>query len=99
MHIGPLGLPEIIIIVIVIALIFGPNLFKKVGKRLKKTGEAAKKGIEAGAKENGHDIKLDEISKDDVMGKINEFQDKVDEKLNEAEKAQDEEDAKAKTEA
>lgn len=96
MHIGPLGITEIIIIVIVIAVICGPGIFKKFGKRLKKTGQAAKAGLEAGASENGHDIDLDNVNKESVMDKIDEFQDKLDKKLSEAE---EEEAAKEKEEA
>ena len=93
MHIGPLGLPEIIIIVVIIAVIFGPNLFVKLGKRAKKTLEGAKMGIEEGAKENGKDLKLDEVKPGNVMDKVSELQDKLDEKLTEAEKEEAEKEA------
>lgn len=89
MRIGPFGIVEILIIVLIIAVIFGPSLFKKFGKRVKKTAESAKEGIEAGARENGSDLKLDEVNKDTIMDKVTEFQDRLDEKLTEAEKEEE----------
>ena len=34
MHIGPLGMPEIIIILVVVLLIFGPKNLPKLGKAI-----------------------------------------------------------------
>lgn len=96
MRIGPLGLPEIIIIVVIIAVLFGPSLFTKLGKRIKQTGDAAKKGIEAGAAEAGKDVDLDSAKKGSVMETIDSFQDKLDEKLTEAEEELESEEHKEK---
>ena len=86
---GP-PLPELIIILVVILLIFGPGLFKKLNKQLKKTGEAAKKGIEAVSAEAaeawkaaGKKVDLDNVSKDDILDKVENLQDKMDVKLDE----------------
>ncbi len=89
MRIGPFGIVELLIIVVIIALIFGPALFKKFGKRVKQTAESAKEGIEAGARENGKDLKLEEVDKDSIMDKVTAFQDKLDEKLTEAEREEE----------
>lgn len=86
MRFGPLGPLELLIIIVIIAIIFGPALFTKIGKRVKQTAESAKEGLEAGAKENGKDLKLDEVKKESIIDKVTEFQDKLDEKLTEAEK-------------
>ncbi len=90
-----MGAPELIIILIIICVLCGPALFKKVGK-------AAVKGIETGATNAGVDV---EKIKEDNKGKtvaerIESFQDKVDEKL-ESKKDIDfgEDEDKAKTEA
>lgn len=96
MHIGPVGVTEIIIILIIVAVIFGPSLFTKLGKRLKKTGDAAKKGIEVGAHEAGKDVNLDNVKKKDVMDSVESFQDKMDEKLTKAEEELDDEERQEK---
>jgi sec-independent protein translocase protein TatA len=80
-----IGIPELIIIIVVILLIFGPGLFKKLGKRGKETFDAAKKGIEEGAKENGKDVDLDNMTKDDVLDGVDKMQNKVDEMFTKAE--------------
>lgn len=85
MQIFGIGLPELIIILVVILLIFGPGLFKKLGKRGKETFDAAKKGIEEGAKENGKDVDLDNMTKDDVLDGVDKMQNKVDEMFTKAE--------------
>lgn len=90
MRFGPLGPLELLIIIVIIAIIFGPSLFKKFGKRVKQTAEGAKEGIEAGARENGKDLRLEEVDKDSIMDKVTAFQDKVDEKLTEAEREEEE---------
>lgn len=83
MRIFGLGIPELIIILVVILLIFGPGLFKKLNKQLKKTGQAAKRGLEAGTEAAGKKVDLDNVSKDDILDKVENLQDKMDEKLDE----------------
>ena len=77
-----IGFQEIIIIVIIAAIILGPGLFVKLGKRGKQTADSLKKGIESGAKAAGADIDLSNTSKDDVLKGIGKLQDRVDEMLN-----------------
>ena len=59
MRIFGLGLPELLIILAIVCILFGPVLFKKINKQVKATGKAAKKGIENGAKAAGSDVDLD----------------------------------------
>ncbi len=85
MKIFGLGMPELIIILIIIVVLCGPALFKKLGNRGKKMVNAAKAGLEDGAKTAGVDV--DKI-KEDAKGKsaaerLENFQDKVDKKLDE----------------
>ena len=54
MRIFGLGLPELLIILAIVCILFGPVLFKKTNKQVKATGKAAKKGIENGAKAAGN---------------------------------------------
>lgn len=96
MRIFGLGVPELIIILVVILVIFGPGLFKKIGKRGKETFDAAKKGIESGAKENGKDLDLDNMSKDDVLDGVTKMQDKVDDMFAKAEAESDDKKEAAK---
>ena len=56
MRIFGLGLPELLIILAIVCILFGPVLFKKINKQVKATGKAAKKGIENGAKAAGSDV-------------------------------------------
>lgn len=92
MRIFGLGLPELLIILAIVCILFGPVLFKKINKQVKATGKAAKKGIENGAKAAGSDVDLDHIDKSVVLDKIESFQDRVDKMFEE-----DEEDEPAKT--
>lgn len=92
MRIFGLGLPELLIILVIVCILFGPVLFKKINKQVKATGKAAKKGIENGAKAAGSDVDLDHIDKSVVLDKVESFQDRVDKMFEE-----DEEDEPAKT--
>ncbi len=92
MRIFGLGLPELLIILAIVCILFGPILFKKINKQVKATGKAAKKGIENGAKAAGSDVDLDHIDKSVVLDKVESFQDRVDKMFEE-----DEEDEPAKT--
>lgn len=78
MRIFGLGLPELLIILAIVCILFGPVLFKKLNKQVKATGKAAKKGIENGAKAAGSDVDLDHIDKTAVLDKVESFQDRVD---------------------
>ena len=92
MRIFGLGLPELLIILAIVCILFGPVLFKKINKQVKATGKAAKKGIENGAKAASSDVDLDHIDKSVVLDKVESFQDRVDKMFEE-----DEEDEPAKT--
>lgn len=92
MGIFSLGLPELLIILAIVCILFGPVLFKKINKQVKATGKAAKKGIENGAKAAGSDVDLDHIDKSVVLDKVESFQDRVDKMFEE-----DKEDEPAKT--
>ncbi len=83
MRIFGMGGPELIIILVIICVLCGPALFKKVGKRAKSVGKAAVKGIETGATNAGVDVdKIKEENKGKTVAeRIESFQDKVDEKL------------------
>ena len=89
MRIFGLGLPEIIIIVLIICVLFGPVLFKKLNKQAKATAKAAKKGIEGEAQAAGTDVNLDDIDKDTVFEKVESFQDHVDKMFDDAEKEEE----------
>ena len=65
MRIGPLGLPEIIIILIVVLLIFGPRRLPDMAKGIGQSVREFRKGI--------RDMKDDfeeEVSKDDKPDKV-----------------------------
>lgn len=83
MRIFGLGMPELVVILLIVCVICGPALFKKLGKRAKTVGKAAGKGLEDGAKNAGVDVdKLKEENKGkSVAERIESFQDKVDEHL------------------
>ena len=85
MRIFGLGPLELIIIVVIVCVLFGPVIFKKLNKQVKATGNAAKKGIESGAKAAGKDIKVDEIDKDTVLDKVESIQNRVDKMFDDAE--------------
>lgn len=78
-----MGLPELIIIVLIICVLFGPVLFKKLNGQVKATSKAAKKGIENGAKAAGTDVDLDNINKDTVLDKVESLQNRVDKMFSE----------------
>lgn len=83
MRIFGLGMPELVVILLIICVLCGPALFKKLGGRAKKVGKAAAKGIEDGAKNAGVDVeKVKQENKDKTVAeRIEDFQDKVDEHL------------------
>lgn len=83
MRIFGMGAPELIIILVIVCVLCGPALFKKLGKRAKNVGKAAVKGIETGATNAGVDVdKIKEENKGKTVAeRIESFQDKVDEKL------------------
>ncbi len=83
MRIFGMGVMEIAIILVIVCLIFGPVLFKKIGKRGKDTFDSAKKGLENGAKQNDKDLDFDSFSKDDLMDGITKLQDRVDDMFKE----------------
>lgn len=87
---GIIGIPELIIIVVIICVLFGPALFKKINKQVKATGKAARKGIENGTKAAGADVDLDNIDKDAVLDKIEGLQNHVDKMFNSDEDDADE---------
>ena len=51
MHIGPLGMPEIIIILVVVLLIFGPKNLPKLGSALGRTVKNLRDGMGSAKKE------------------------------------------------
>ena len=65
MRIFGLGLPELLIILAIVCILFGPVLFKKLNKQ-------------NGAKAAGSDVDLDHIDKDTVLDKVESFQNRVD---------------------
>lgn len=93
MRIFGMGPVELIIIVLIICVLFGPVLFKKLNKQVKETGKAAKKGIENGAKAAGKDVDLDNIDKASVLDHVENFQNRVDKMF------EDDEDATPESEA
>ena len=88
MRIFGLGLPELLIILAIVCILFGPALFKKLNEQVKETGEAAKKGIENGAKAAGTNVDLDHIDKNAVLDKVESFQDRVDKMFEDDEEKQ-----------
>ena len=52
MHIGPLGLPEIIIILLVVLIIFGPKNLPKLGKAVGRTVANLRDGLNSGKKDD-----------------------------------------------
>ena len=87
MRIFGLGVPELVIILIIVCVLFGPVLFKKLGKQVKATGKAAKKGIESGAAAAGKSVDLDNVDKGSVLDKVEGFQDRIDKMFQEEEGA------------
>lgn len=62
---GGLGLPELIIILAIVLLLFGSKKLPELGESVGKTVKNFKKGIEDGQKENGQveSEKIDEKEK------------------------------------
>lgn len=85
MRIFGMGIPELLIIVAIICILFGPMLFKKINSQVKKTGKAAKDAVETGAKAAGTEVDLDNIDKSKVLDKVESFQNRVDEMFADAE--------------
>lgn len=85
MKIFGLGMPELIIILVIIVVLCGPALFKKLGSRTKKVAKAAKVGIEDGATKAGVDVEKVKAEGAGKTGleKLEDFQDKLDKKLDE----------------
>ena len=83
MRIFGLGMPELVVILLIVCVICGPALFKKLGKRAKSVGKAAGTGLEDGAKTAGVDVeKIKEENKGKTVAeRVEAFQDKVDEHL------------------
>ena len=77
---GIIGVWELAIVIVIIAVIFGPAIFVKAHKRMKKTGQAAKKGLREGAKKAGIDVDgtNPDGSQKTAVDHINDFQDRVD---------------------
>lgn len=73
-----LSLVELLIIVAIICILFGPVLFKKINAQVKKTGKAAKSAVEGGAKAAGTEVDFNAITKDKVLDKVESLQDRVD---------------------
>lgn len=78
MRIFGLGIFELLIILAIVCVLFGPALFKKLNKQVKATGKAVKQGIESGAKAAGTEVDLDSIDKSSVLDKVEGFQDRID---------------------
>ena len=55
MHIGPLGLPELIIILLVILVIFGPKNLPKLGNAIGRTVKSLRDGMDGSKKEAKED--------------------------------------------
>lgn len=86
---GIFGVWEIIIIVAIICLLFGPSLFKKINTQVKKTGKAAKSAVENGAKAAGTDVDLGTINKDTLLDKVEGLQNRVDKMFSDADDGDD----------
>lgn len=95
MRIFGMGIPELLIIVLIICVLFGPMLFKKINGQVKKTGSAAKKAVENGAKAAGTDADLGSIDKSVILDKVESFQDRVDKMFADAEEDDGDSDADA----
>lgn len=52
MHIGPLGLPEILIILVIVLLIFGPKNLPKLGKAIGRTVKNLRDGMDSDKKDD-----------------------------------------------
>ncbi|MCD8199960.1 MAG: hypothetical protein LUD25_03230 [Coriobacteriaceae bacterium] len=77
MKIFGLGIPELIIILVIIVVLCGPALFSRLRKRTDSAVKGAKQGIEAG--KQAADVKPDpEMEGKSPMEKVEHFQDKVD---------------------
>lgn len=87
MRIFGMGTFELLIILAIVVILFGPALFVKINKRVKKTGKAAKTAVENGSKAAGTEVDLANIDKSKILDKVESFQDRVDKMFSEDEEA------------
>lgn len=90
MRIFGMGTFELLIILAIVVILFGPALFVKINKRVKKTGKAAKTAVENGSKAAGTEVDLDSIDKSKILDKVESFQDRVDKMFADAEEDDEE---------
>lgn len=58
MHIFGLGMPELVVILIIALLIFGPKNLPKLGRALGKTVKSARDGINAANSEMANEVEV-----------------------------------------
>ena len=74
MRIGPIGVTELIIILIVVLVIFGPKNLPKLGKAVGRTVANLREGMDSGKKDKDDDDD-DDDSKEDVAAVVVEDKD------------------------